>query len=279
MTAPECAGEVAVFDLLSHADMHHAFNEGYIRTVKAAFPESAISFHACEGQVRYLSKRVSDLHNVTLSPCSVFTMPFGLSRHNPVAGSWAASRCLRTMFANITPGRTKLATVLGVDANLFAVLGRRWASLSSIPLHLILHSHLGDAMIWRSRNPLVRYGDFISRLSRPLPPQVSLVVLELGIKSAIEELAPHLGSSIRTLEHPVLETEWGTGINPGEEKIRIAFLGHARGAKGFPAFLDLARRCMRPELDFEAIGLASPDTAQLDTSALSRLPSRAPLPR
>ena len=97
MTAAECGGEIAIFDLLSHADMHHAFNEGYIRTVKAAFPESSISFHACEGQIRYLSRLVADLDKVTLTPCPAFKMPFGLSRHNPVAGNLAALQCLRTL--------------------------------------------------------------------------------------------------------------------------------------------------------------------------------------
>src|SRR5207302_1438318 len=108
MTAADRRGEVAIFDLLSHADMHNAFNEGYIRTVQAAFPESAISFHACEGQVRHLSRHVADLDNVTLTPCPTFRTPFGLSRHNPVAGNWAASGCLRTIAAKITPGKTKL---------------------------------------------------------------------------------------------------------------------------------------------------------------------------
>src|SRR6476646_4638770 len=122
MTAAECSGEVAIFDLLSHADMHHAFNEGYIRIVKAAFPESAISFYACEGQVRYLSTRIADLENVTLTPCPTFRTPFGLSRHNPIAGNWAASRCFQTIVAKVTPGKTKFVAVLGIDANLFAVL-------------------------------------------------------------------------------------------------------------------------------------------------------------
>jgi len=157
MTAAECGGEIAIFDLLSHADMHHAFNEGYIRTVKAAFPESSISFHACEGQIRYLSRLVADLDKVTLTPCPAFKMPFGLSRHNPVAGNLAALQCLRTIVRRITPGKTRLVAVLGIDANLFAALGRRWPSASSIPLHMILHSHLGDAIMWRSRNPLIRY--------------------------------------------------------------------------------------------------------------------------
>src|SRR5213078_4625093 len=177
----------------------------------------------CEGQVRYLSRRVADLDNVTLTPCPAFKTPFGLSRHNPVAGNWAGLECLRTIVRGITPGKTRLVAVLGIDANLFAALGRRWPSASSIPLHMILHSHLGDAMMWRSRNPLIRYADFVSRLRRPLPQRVYLVVLELGIKSAVGELAPHLGRSILTLEHPVLETEWATAeqASPEQKKIRI----------------------------------------------------------
>src|SRR6185437_10731338 len=139
MSAAECDGEVAIFDLLSHADMHHAFNEGYIRTVRAAFPGSTISFHACEGQVRHLSKRVMDVDNVTLTPCAGFETPFGLSRHNPVAGNWAASSCLRGIATKISPERTRLVAVLGIDANLFGVLGQRWPAISSVPLHMILH--------------------------------------------------------------------------------------------------------------------------------------------
>jgi hypothetical protein len=145
---------------------------------------------------------------------------------------------------------------------------------------MILHSHLGDAMIWRSRNPLVRSSDFVARLARSLPPKVHLVVLELGIRSAIEELAPHLAPSILTLEHPVLDTEWATpGAARCSDTLRIGFLGHARSAKGFPAFVELARQCARPDLDFQAIGLSSPDTACLDTSALRRKPSPVQLSR
>ena len=280
MSLAQCPGEVVIFDFLSHKAMHHAFNEGYVRVVRAAFPRCRISFYAGEGQIRHLMPRVADLHGVVLQPCATFAVPFGLSRHNPVAGRWAATRCLKTIAGRISSARTKLVAVLGVDANLFAALGRHWPRVSPAPLHMILHSHLGDAMLWRSRNPVIRAADFIAQLRRPLPPQVRLVVLELGIKAAIAEIAPHLEGSIVTLEHPVLDTEWAA--EPGShsaEKLSIAFLGHARRAKGFPAFIELARRCARPDLDFQAIGLASPDTADLDASCLGRQPSAIALPR
>jgi hypothetical protein len=280
MKASEGAGEVFIFDFLSHEAMHHAFNESYIRIARAAFPESAISFHAGKGQVRHLERRVADLSGLVLEPCETFTVPLGLSRHNPIAGWWAASRCLRTIARKTSPTRPKLVAVLGVDANLFSVLGHEWPNLSAAPLHMILHSHLGDAVIWRSRNPLIRSGDFISRLRRPLPPQVRLIVLEFGIKSAIVEFAPHLAPSIATLEHPTLPSEWIDEVAPRRNgKLTVAFLGHARRAKGFPAFVELARRCARPDLDFQAIGLSSVDTNDLDMSVLSRKPSPAGLPR
>lgn len=279
MKAP-ASNEIVIFDFLSHEAMHHAFNEGYIRIIRAAFPESTITFYASEGQIRHLKHRVADLDDVVLRPCATFTVPFGLSRHNPVAGRWAAVRCLRAIASRISPANTKLVAVLGVDANLFAVLGRRWPRISPAPLHMILHSHLGDAMVWRSRNPWIRAGDFISQLRHPLPPQVRLVVLELGIKSAIAEIAPQLMPSIVTLEHPTLPSEWIEEMTPRPDgKVVVAFLGHARRAKGFPAFVELARRCGRTDLDFRAIGLSSPDTADLDVSALSRKPSPTPLPR
>jgi hypothetical protein len=279
LTTTPGAGEIVVFDLLSHEAMHHAFNEAYIRTLRAAYPASAITVHAAAGQVRHLAPRVADLAGVTLLACPTFAVPFGFSRHNPLAGGWAASRSLAVVQERL-PRTPRLVAVLGVDSNLYGALARRWPRLSPAPLHMILHSHLGDAMLWRSRNPLIRSWDFMARLGRPLPPSVRLVVLELGIKEAIAEIAPHLAPNVVTLEHPILESEWASGAAPPRaDGLAVAFLGHARQAKGYPAFLELASACARPDLDFQAIGLASPDTAALDASALSLKPSPRPLER
>jgi len=278
--APVPSFDIAVFDFISHENMHHAFNEEYIRILRAAFPNDRIIFHAVAGHVERLSGRVADLERVLFRPCAPFAVPFGFSRHNPVAGRWAARRCLDAMSAEIAGRPLRFAALLGIDANLLAVIGQRWPARSSAPLHLILHGMLGDTMVWRSRNPFIRAGDFISVMRRPLPRSVRLVALELGVKEAIGEIWKAPLPSVVTLEHPVLESEWGADPSSDSDgPTRIAFLGHARRAKGFEVFANLARRCARPDLEFQAIGLASYETDQLDVSAMTRKPSPTPLPR
>jgi len=274
------ATEVAVFDFLSHDHVHLAFNEGYLRVLSAAYPHDRIWFCAGEGHVERLAPHVADLPNILLRPCRPFEASFGLSHHNPIAGRWAARQCLYVMAQKTATRRVRFAALLGINANLLAVVGRRWPSISSVRLHMILHGQLGEAMIWRSRNPLIRASDLISQLKRPLPKSVQIVALELGVKEAIAALSPAMAPSIVTLEHPILTAEWANSAPlPSAGKIKIGFAGHARRAKGFDLFVELASRCSRDDIEFHAIGLSSPETDDLNTGALARKPSRTPLPR
>jgi len=142
------------------------------------------------------------------------------------------------------------------------------------------HSQLGEAMVWRSRNPLIRAADLISQLKQPLPRSVRIVALELGVKEAIADISPTMAPSIVTLEHPILVSEWAENSPlAGVGKIKIGFAGHARRAKGFEVFAELARSCLRADIEFHAIGHSSPETDQLDTGTLTRRPSKTPLPR
>jgi hypothetical protein len=280
IAAPESSAdiEVAAFDFLSHETMHHPFNEGYVRVLRAAFPKGSIVFHAAAGHVERLSSRLASLHNVVLRACPPFRSI--QDRHNPLAGRWAALRCLHFMLGETAELKPRLVSVLGVDANLLAVVRRKWSSFSPTPVHLILHSHLGEAMLWRSRNPLVRQADFVSQLSRPLPAGVTLMVLELGIKEAIVELWPQVGRSVETLEHPVLTSEWApASATHRSDQFTVVFLGHARRAKGFEVFADLARCVRRVDLAFDAIGISSTDSDEVDQSGLRTKPSPTGLSR
>ena len=271
--------DIAVFDFLSHDTMHHAFNEGYLRTIRIAFPEDRIVFHAREGHLRNLGPRIADLPGLTTIAAPPFQPPFGLSRHNPVGGHWAAWQCRKFVTRAIADRPTRLATLLGVESNLWAVLGRGWPRTGSTKLHMILHGQLGDSMIWRSRNPLVRAFDMVAQLRRPLPQTVRLVTLELGVADAITAIAPAVRPALATLEHPVLVSEWPQASQQPHERLRIGFLGHARRAKGYEEFVDLARQAQRPALEFHAIGLSSSETDHLDVSALARRPTPAGLDR
>jgi hypothetical protein len=173
----------------------------------------------------------------------------------------------------------RLAALLGVDGNLYAGVGRQWPRVSPAPLHMILHGQLGDAMIWRSRNPFTRAADLVSQIQRPLPPSVKLLALELGVREAIAELAPD-NRSVITLEHPILVSEWSEEAPPAEDgTLKVAFLGNARRSKGFEVFANLARSSERDDLQFESIGIAAPDTDHLDVSMLARKPSRTSMSR
>ena len=272
--------EIAVFDFLSDEHVHLPFNEGYLRILRAAYPHDRIWFRGAKGHVERLAPRVADLADIAFQPCEPFETPFGLSHHNPLAGRWAARQCLKLVAQEAAGRPVRLIALLGFNASLLSVMGRGWSPTSVVPLHMILHSHLGEAMVWRSRNPLIRAGDLISQMTRPLLPSVRIVALELGIKEAVIDASPAISPSIVTLEHPILRSEWAEDPPvAGVGRVKIAFVGHARRAKGFDVFVQLADRCSRNDLEFHAIGHSSPETDHLDTNALTRKPSKTQLPR
>jgi glycosyltransferase involved in cell wall biosynthesis len=283
--APECRVtaqlfEIKVFDFLSYDHVHLPFNEGYLRILRAAYPRDRISFSAAKGHIEQLAPRIADLANITFRPCKTFETWFGLSHHNPLGGRLAARQC-KDFIANETAGRrVRLITLLGFNAHLLVVMGRRWPAVSSAPLHMVLHGQLGEAMVWRSRNPIIRAADLISQLKRPLPRSVAIVALELGTKEAIVDIFPTISPSIVTLEHPILRSEWAKNSSlAGVGKLKIGFVGHARRGKGFDVFLELASTCPREDIEFQAIGHSSPETDHLDFRRLARKPSKMPLPR
>lgn len=271
--------EIALFDFISHETMHLPFNEAYLRVVRAAFPDDRIIFRARAGHIANLQPRVADLSGIAFEACAPLTIPFGLSSHNPLGGRLAARSCRHFMAMALDGRPTRLAVLLGVDGSLYAGIGLQWAGVSQAPLHMILHGQLGDAMIWRSRNPLVRANDLVSQIRHPLPPSVKLVALELGVAEAIADLAP-ANRSVITLEHPILTSEWSDEVPPADDgNLKIAFLGNARRSKGFEVFVNLARATERDEITFESIGVAAPDTDHLDVGVLTRVPSRASMSR
>src|SRR5438874_9202157 len=127
--------EIAVFDFLSDDHVQLPFNEGYLRTLRAAYPHDRICFHAASGHVERLVPRVADLADIAFQPCKPFETRFGLSHHNPLAGRWAARQCL-TLVAREAAGRPlRLIALLGFNASLLSVMGRGWPPASAVPLH------------------------------------------------------------------------------------------------------------------------------------------------
>jgi hypothetical protein len=270
--------DILLFDFISHETMHLPFNEEYIRTLRAGFPGDRIVLHAREGHIANLAPRLADLSGVAFVACVPFAPPFGLSKHSIVGGRLAARRCRRVMI-DAARGTPRLVTLMGVDAHLYAAVGMTWSRVSRAPLHMILHGQLGDAMIWRSRNPLARALDLASQLKRRPHGSVSLVALELGVDEAIAGIAP-ANDRVITLEHPILTSEWSEDRPPRDDaRLKVAFIGNARLSKGFAIFAELARSHGRDDLEFQSIGIAASETDHLDVSMLTRKPSRQSMSR
>ncbi len=269
---------VAVFDFLSHAQMHLPFNEGYLRTLRAAFPEDEIIFCGIEGQVSSLRARMTGVPNLQMQAIRGFTVPFGVSRHHPVGGWLAARACLTTLKAAIAGKPLRLAVVMGAEANIQAAIRRGWPGISAAPLHIILHNYIAVSTQWRSRNPLNWLFDMQAELQRPLPTNVKLVTLELGIAEAVSKLAPSMTNALVTLEHPIAEGDWSDAI-PSSGPMKIGFPGNAGIDKGFMHFLDFARSYGSSKLEFHAIGLAPAPSRRPDMSALATPASPDLVPR
>jgi hypothetical protein len=161
---------IAVFDFLNHEFMHHPFNEAYLRLLRAAFPADRVIFHARAGHIARLATRFDIADGIEFRPCAPFAAAFGLSRHNPVAGRLGTRHCWNSIVASVGQENLRLAAVLGVDANLYAMLRPGWPRFAPAPLHMILHNHLAVAMQWRSRNPFYRAFDLVAAFIRTLTP-------------------------------------------------------------------------------------------------------------
>jgi hypothetical protein len=269
---------ITLFDFQSHEKMHLNFNEGYLRTLRAAFPDDRIEFHACAGHCDTLRARIGDLKGIDYIPIERFTVPWRFSRHNPLAGRYAAWQCRRTLLRHIRGKALRMVGLLGEDAHLYAVIGKRWNRLATAPLHMILHNHLGDATRWRSRNPLIRHLDLVSQVQSPLPANVRIAALELGVAERIAESYPAIRPAVFTYEHPQLESEWAPDSIPGGP-LSVAFLGHASNTKGFNVFADVTRKHAAAGIEFHAIGIASGDSDQQNLDHLKRRPAPGGLDR
>ncbi|WP_143541684.1 hypothetical protein [Rhodoferax fermentans] len=271
--------DIFCFDVLSHAKMHLPFNESYIRILLAAFPADKIHLYAVTGHVANLRSKFPNQNQLTFTAIEPAVIPFGASRHNPLFARLGANKIIAKIKETIKGKEVRLVTLMGVDAGLYSAVAAKWPTISKKPIHLLMHAQLGDAMIWRSRNPLIKAGDFVSQLNKRVANNIKIVALELGVAKSITQISPHLAKNIVTLEHPVVPDEC-FDIQQANQKIRIGFLGHANRNKGFDIYSKIALSCNNPNIEFHAIGIeAKSDGHPIDTTALFRKPTPGGLSR
>jgi len=273
---------ILLIDIISHETMHIPFNEGYIRTIRSAFPDDEIIFAATAGHIDNIDHELAIKFNVTMVKIpNLRDLLNGKSPHSPLYCLPAVNKCWDKI-KELSEGKSiRLASILGSIGPVIHTFSKKWNKSYSGELHFIQHDQFARVKNWRSKNPIVRYFDYLSVLRRGLPERQRLVVLELGLKELLSEYAPKLIPSILTIEHPVLESEWlvEKPFN-ASEPINVGFVGHCGKGKGFDKFLALAERFSSNEYNFFAIGKNNirPED-NLSLKGLTVLPSDGYLPR
>tara|TARA_R110001583_G_scaffold7158_6_gene35657 strand:+ start:4194 stop:5360 length:1167 start_codon:yes stop_codon:yes gene_type:complete len=273
---------ILLIDIISHETMHIPFNEGYIRTMRSAFPDDEIIFAATAGHIDNMDQNLTEEFNIKMVKIpNLRDLLKGKSPHSPFFSLPAAKKCWSNV-QTLAQGRSiRLASILGSIGPVIHTFSRKWNKSYSGELHFIQHDQFARVNSWRSKNPIIKYFDYLSVLRRGLPERQKLIVLELGLKEMLSKYAPKLIPSILTIEHPVLESEWllAKPFN-SSEPINVGFVGHCGKGKGFDKFLSLAEKFSGDKYKFFAIGKSNirPED-NLSLQGLTVLPSDGYLPR
>jgi hypothetical protein len=273
---------IILLDLISHENMHIPFNEGYIRVMRCAFPEDEIIFAATAGHIDNMDSTIAKNFNINMIKINNLRDNLGgKSPHSPLHSLSASRKCWHKLCSLSDKKAIRHVAVLGAVGPLIHTFSKRWKKKFKGELHFIQHDQFTRMIEWRSKNIITKYFDYLSVLSRGLPERQKLIVLELGLKDVLSKHAPKLTSSIVTIEHPVLESEWlmPKPINP-KQPIKVAFLGNCGKGKGFDKFLKLAKKFTGDKYQFYGIGknnIAEQDN--LDFTGLTVQPANGHLPR
>lgn len=236
--------------------MHLPFNEGYIKSMRTAFPEDRIVFSATAKHIENITPFIEPSYAIEFAIIENFDDLLGSkSYHNPLYSLPASKKCWNSLKKLAEDQNLRHVCLLGANGPLIHTFSKKWKVNNQASLHYIQHNQLSTSMRWRSRNPFYKYFDYLAVISRGLPQSQKLVLLELGLDEVLENIAPKIKPAIVTIEHPVQEREYLPAKELQEQKtINIGFLGNCGLGKGFDTFLRLASKFFGEKYQFYAIG-------------------------
>ena len=273
---------IVIVDILSHANMHLPFNEGYIKSMRKAFPEDEIIFAGSKNHVGNLKQFIEPEYEISFKCIKDFQEQLGTkSYHNPFYAIPASRRSWNEIMEIVDNKDVRNISFLGANGPLISTFSKKGKALRSSSIHYIQHNQLSTSMRWRSKNPFFKYFDYLSVVGRGLPKNQRLILLELGLEQVLVDHAPKIEPCLETIEHPVQEREYMPPKPVDSEKpINIAFLGNCGVGKGFDTFLRVAKKFSGDKYNFYAIGKNNISlTGDLSFDGLKTLPADGHLPR
>jgi glycosyltransferase involved in cell wall biosynthesis len=277
---------ILIFEMSWTGTTHAASNSSTVQIVARAFPDQEVRVHADPTHLRELQgdPALTAHPNVTFVPIAISPLFPG----SPANVAWGRFRqefqTVRDALLAMPRGEPCLVFLMSTTAT--GPFAASWAVRMSgrrAAVQVGYHGNLNDATSWRPRHPIRRAFDTRSALTARYPAPVRFLVLEEGIRVALQRLFPRAAARTDVLPLPVNTAELvGQASVELSGPIRIGFVGLGTAAKGMDVFLEIARRARGrwgDRVEFVHIGRAGRDTDLSAYEALAHPPALEHLPR
>jgi hypothetical protein len=235
---------------------HVPFNAGVLATIRAAFPDEAMSFLAARTHMEEVKKQLGASIGGSVSWTEILPpgsrLPYARRFCCEVKILWDVLRIFRQnsirylLLTSANPSTIAAAKLMGY----FQLKGTR--------VQAVLHGDdLSGVGGRRHRHPIRRFQEMRTALTLFGNRHIQYLVLEESIREALLKSLPFLSGKVEVLEHPLAPNEGESSINDLNLPIRFGFLGLANESKGFPLFAKLASEMAtqhRGRAEFHAVG-------------------------
>ena len=239
-------GMILAFETTWTGTTHAPGNSATLQAVALAWPGQTVRMHA---DATHLAELRRDARLMAVPGLEL--VPIGIStrwRGRPQIACWRRMlqewRTFRAALAAVPRDEPCLIVLISTTAT--APFAAAWAARLSgrrVAVQVGFHGNLNDALGWRSRNPLARAFDTRSVLQARYPVQVRFLVLEEGIRTALEAVVPGTADRTDVLPLPVNPAERANDAPVAPPPpLRVGFVGLATPEKGMDSFLAIARR-------------------------------------
>ena len=269
--------KLVVYEPICRNLEHVPVNAEMIRILDRALAPDEILFYGEKSHIQAVEDALEGRFNARFTPIPIDLPP----RHSqfPQRIFKDAAQILG-LFKTTRSFKAPIFLVLSCNASvLFALKALGLFSPDNLQIQVVLHSILARITGWRSRNPLVRMGDFRSALTLKPHANIQYIVLEKAIRTRVLETLPRLEKYFHLLDHPLPQTDMHLKKTLPERPLSFGFLGIASPDKGFPLFAKTAGKVQGKNHRFYCIGSISKECPELDMSGLDTLPASGKLDR
>lgn len=246
---------------------HVPFNSGILTIIHKAFPSEQLYFFAQAEHLENIKLSMGAPLSDSIEWRALLLPPHKSKLYLHFCGYIRLIRPLLKM-AQQNP-KSYIVLTCSNNAILLALKFLRLFSFKDIWVQVFLHSELGN-LLWRSRNPFIRYTDFTQAMQIQNR-RIQYVVIEAPIRKYLIEHLPCLKNSVRLIEHPISPNDTlcnNLTLNP---PIKFGLFGLLTEAKGFDIYLKLAKEfsCQfKGRVQFYAIGHIIKHDKKQDLTAL-----------